>query len=162
MKYMRQAADQLIETTQNSNMKIAIPVINDNVINGHFGKSDKFNIYTINNGEIESVKTIPSFEGSGCKSGIAGVLAVEGVTKVLVSGIGGGSTNKLMASGIEIIRGCTGSPKENIERLVKGELTDGESTCDKHHGHDHKHEHSQSPKPDLSGEIRLARKNFRL
>jgi predicted Fe-Mo cluster-binding NifX family protein len=58
-------------------MKIAIPVLNDNFINGHFGKSDKFNIYSISNGKIASVKTIPSFEGSGCRSGIAGVLAAR-------------------------------------------------------------------------------------
>jgi predicted Fe-Mo cluster-binding NifX family protein len=139
-------------------MKIAIPVLNDNVINGHFGKSDKFNIYSINNGEIESVKTIPSFEGSGCKSGIAIVLADEGVTTVIASGIGGGSINKLKASGIEIISGCKGSPKENIELLIRGELSDSGSSCHKHHHHDHKHDHIHESKP-IEGELKLVRKN---
>jgi predicted Fe-Mo cluster-binding NifX family protein len=143
-------------------MKIAIPVLNDNVINGHFGKSGKFNIYSISNGEIESVKTIPSFEGSGCKSGIATILADEGVTTVIASGIGGGSINKLKASGIEIISGCKGSPRSNIEQLIKGELTDNGSSCHKHHDHDHDHDHSHDhkheSKPDLSGELKLVRK----
>lgn len=139
-------------------MKIAIPVLNDNVINGHFGKSDKFNIYSISNGEIESVKTIPSFAGSGCKSGIATVLADEGVRTVIVSGIGGGSVSKLKAAGIEIISGCKGSPKANIEQLIKGELTDSGSSCHKHHDHDHGHDHKHDSKPDLNGELKLVRK----
>jgi predicted Fe-Mo cluster-binding NifX family protein len=123
-------------------MKVAVPVVNDDRINEHFGKSESFNLYSVDNNKITSVKTIPSFQGSGCKSGIASVLADEGVTVVLTAGIGGGSTSKLKKAGIEIIAGCMGSPLENVELFIKGELKDSGSTCHKHHHHDHEHDHN--------------------
>ncbi|HVN57160.1 MAG TPA: NifB/NifX family molybdenum-iron cluster-binding protein [Bacteroidales bacterium] len=136
-------------------MKIAIPVTSNDRIHGHFGKSDQFSIYTISDKKISAVDKIPSFQGSGCKSGIATVLAEMGVSVILSSGIGGGAIKKLDKAGIEIIRGCEGSPEENVMQYINGELTDRGSTCEKHHHHEHEHKHSESGQdgsaPDSEG-----------
>jgi predicted Fe-Mo cluster-binding NifX family protein len=125
-------------------MKIAVPVIDDSRINGHFGKSASFDIFSVTDDRIASVKRISSYQGTGCKSGIAGDLANEGVTVVLASGIGNGALNKLNKAGLSVITGCQGSPKDNVELFISGKLTDQGSTCDKHaHGKDD-HEHGKS------------------
>ncbi len=130
-------------------MKIAVPVINDDLINEHFGKSESFNIYTVNNDMIESVRRIPSFGGSGCKSGIADTLAEDGVTVILAAGIGGGAMNKVTRAGIEVISGCQGAPVDLVNRFIKGELKDEGSSC---HKHDHHHNHDHTPPVNISGE----------
>jgi predicted Fe-Mo cluster-binding NifX family protein len=124
-------------------MKIAVPVRNENLINEHFGKSGYFNVYSVEESKILAVKTIPSFEGSGCRSGIAGILAEDGVTTVLVAGIGNGSLQKLKVSGIEVISGCAGSASENVELFLKGKLHDAGSSCNKHSDHHHHSDHKQ-------------------
>ena len=120
-------------------MKIADPVKNETVINGHFGKSEKFKIYSINNGAIESVEIIPSYQGGGCRSGIATQFAGDGVKVVLTSGIGEGALKKLRNAGLEVIRGCNGTPNEMVELYLNGKLTDAGSTCHKHNHKEHSH-----------------------
>ena len=70
-------------------MKIAVPVTNDDQIDGHFGHCEFYSVFTISEkNEISDVNTIPAVEGCGCKSNIAGTLAEEGVTVMLAGGIG--------------------------------------------------------------------------
>ena len=123
-------------------MKIAVPVIREDRINDHFGQTENFKVYTISSEkEIVSVKTIPSANGCGCKSGIAGVLAEEGVKVMLAGGIGDGAINVLSNSGIDVIRGCSGEPDENVRRYINGQLSDNGSSCDHHEDHHHHHHH---------------------
>ena len=73
-------------------MKIAVPVTNQNQIDGHFGHCESYNVYTISDkSEITGVKNVESPQGCGCKSDIASVLASDGVTVMLAGGIGGGA-----------------------------------------------------------------------
>jgi predicted Fe-Mo cluster-binding NifX family protein len=120
-------------------MKIAVPVTTDNHIDSHFGHCEYFNIYTISgSNEPGEVKKIPSSNGCGCKSGIATVLADEGVTVMLAGGIGNGAINVLNNNGIEVVRGCTGSSDQIVIKYLKGEVTDSGTNCnsfDHHHHH---------------------------
>jgi predicted Fe-Mo cluster-binding NifX family protein len=124
-------------------MKIAVPLTNDNNVDGHFGHCDSFGVYTISEtNEITDVKSVSSPEGCGCKSDIASILASDGVKVMLAGGIGGGAVNVLNNSGIEVIRGCSGPADELVKLYVSGAVKDNGSSCHQHEGHhDHDHHH---------------------
>ena len=97
-------------------MKIAVPVTKDNLIDGHFGHCESYNVYTISDkNEITEIRNVASPQGCGCKSDIASVLASDGVSIMLAGGIGGGAINVLNNSGIQVIRGCSGNAVEVIK-----------------------------------------------
>jgi predicted Fe-Mo cluster-binding NifX family protein len=120
-------------------MKIAVPVTNENQIDGHFGHCESYGVFTISEkNEISDIKKVGSPEGCGCKSDIASVLAADGVTVMLAGGIGGGAINVLNNSGIDVIRGCSGDATEVVNLYLKGSVADSGSSC--HHHEDHHHE----------------------
>jgi predicted Fe-Mo cluster-binding NifX family protein len=120
-------------------MKIALPVTNTNQIDDHFGHCDYYSVYTINDkNKITEVQTIPSPQGCGCKSNIAGILAANGVSIMLAGGIGGGAINVLNNSGIEVVRGCSGDAYEVVTSYLAGKINDSGETCS-HHGNGHDH-----------------------
>jgi predicted Fe-Mo cluster-binding NifX family protein len=122
-------------------MKIAVPVTDKNQINGHFGHSDSYGVYTITDkNEIRDVKSINAPEGCGCKSDIADKLASDGVTHMLAGGIGDGAMNVLNGRGINVIRGCSGDATEVVKLFLSGLVEDSGESCLHHEGH-HNHEH---------------------
>ena len=121
-------------------MKIAIPVTQDNQIEDHFGHCEFYNVYTILDNRIFDVQTIASEQGCGCKSNIASVLKEQGVTTMLAGGIGGGAVAVLNHVGIDVVRGCTGTPEAVIDQYLGGAIKDSGESCqhhENHHGHDH-------------------------
>ena len=121
-------------------MKIAIPVTHDNQIEDHFGHCEFYNVYTVLDNRIFDVQTVESEQGCGCKSNIASVLKEQGVTTMLAGGIGGGAVAVLNHVGIDVVRGCTGTPEAVIDQYLAGIIKDSGSSCqhhDNHHGHDH-------------------------
>jgi len=119
-------------------MKIAVPVTNENQIDGHFGHCDSYGVFTISDKkEIVEIKRVGSPEGCGCKSDIAAVLASDGVTVMLAGGIGGGAINVLNNRGIEVIRGCSGDATEVVKLYLKGSVEDSGSSCHQHETHHH-------------------------
>ena len=118
-------------------MKIALPS-RDNLIDSHFGHCEYFTVYTINEEKIIQEETIPSPSGCGCKSDIASVLAENGVTLMLAGNMGDGAVTVLNNSGIEVIRGCSGSIKEVALAWISGTLTDSGDSCHEH-GHECNH-----------------------
>jgi predicted Fe-Mo cluster-binding NifX family protein len=129
-------------------MKIAVPVTNENQIDGHFGHCESYGVFTISdNKEISDIKSVQSPQGCGCKSDIASVLAADGVSIMLAGGIGGGAINVLNNSGIEVIRGCSGDATEVVKLYLKGLVEDSGSSChqhEAHHGQGHDHDHQCS------------------
>ena len=117
-------------------MKIAVPVTNDDQIDGHFGHCEFYSVFTISEAnEISDVSTIPAVEGCGCKSNIAGTLAEGGVSVMLAGGIGGGAINVLNHAGIEVIRGCSGNAAEIVKLYIAGNIRDGGESCAAHESH---------------------------
>jgi len=114
-------------------MKIAVPVTQLNQIHDHFGHCESFKVYTIlENGEINGIDNIASPQGCGCKSNIAGVLSANGVSILLAGGIGSGAINILNASGIEVVRGCSGDATEAVRHFAKGKVKDNGISCMEH------------------------------
>lgn len=124
-------------------MKIAVPVSHNGQIEDHFGQCAFYSVYSISDSrQIEDVYMISSQSGCGCKSGIAGILAREGVEVMLAGGIGAGAIAVLNAANIEVVRGCSGAADRIVERYLAGEITDSGESClhhEHHHGHGHGH-----------------------
>jgi len=117
-------------------MKIAVPVTKDNLIDGHFGHCESYNVFTISDkNEVTEIKNVASPQGCGCKSDIASVLASDGVSIMLAGGIGGGAINVLNNSGIQVIRGCSGSAVEVVKLYLQGFVEDSGSSCHQHERH---------------------------
>ena len=117
-------------------MKIAIPFFNG-FVNDHFGHTENYAVFTINpENKIVNRQLIKAEEGCGCKSGIADLLAREGVTIMLAGNIGAGAIHHLYTEGIEVVRGCAGPAEEVVLSYLNGKIQDGGQTCTQHAGCD--------------------------
>ena len=84
-------------------MKIAVASMG-NVVAGHFGHCENFNIFDIENG----------------------------VNVIIAGGMGEGAVNIFNARNIEVIMGATGVAQEAVERYLRGELKSTGSICHEH------------------------------
>ena len=125
-------------------MKIAIPT-RENAVDNHFGHCEYYTILTVGqDNQILSSETIPSPQGCGCKSNIAGELENMGVSVMLAGNMGQGALNVLTTHHIKVIRGCSGNILDVATDYLNGKLTDSGVGCSSHehhhecHGHNHK------------------------
>ena len=117
-------------------MKIAI-TYKDGRVFEHFGHTEQFKIYNIENGEIVSSKVI-STQGSG-HSALAGMLSLLKVEALICGGIGAGAKAALAEASIKIYGGVKGDADAAALSLAKGVLEyDPNAECD-HHGSGHDH-----------------------
>ena len=114
-------------------MKIAVTYENGQIFQ-HFGHSEQFKIYDVQNKEIVS-ETVIGTNGQG-HSALAGLLQDGKVEILICGGIGGGAVNALNAYGIKVFAGIQGSADEAVRALLNGKLPYSlEATCD-HHDHE--------------------------
>ena len=112
-------------------MKIAVTYDNGNIFQ-HFGKTENFKIFEVENGAIISSEVVGS-NGAG-HSALAGFLADAGVDVVICGGIGGGAQEALSEAGIKVCAGVSGDVNEAAESYVNGTLEcTSEGNCDHHH-----------------------------
>ena len=114
-------------------MKIAVTYENGKVFQ-HFGKTESFKIYEVEDNQIVSSEVISS-NGSG-HGALAGLLAEQGIDVLICGGIGGGSQAALADAGIELCAGAQGDTDQAVEAYLKGELVSSGVNCD-HHGEGH-------------------------
>ena len=111
-------------------MKIAVTYDNGTIFQ-HFGKTENFKVYEVENGQVLSGEVISS-NGSG-HSALAGLLAGQNVDVLICGGIGGGAQAALTEAGIELCAGAQGDADQAVEAYLKGELVSSGATCDHHH-----------------------------
>ena len=115
-------------------MKIAVTYDNGNIFQ-HFGKTENFKIFEVENGAIISSEVVGS-NGAG-HSALAGFLADAGVDVVICGGIGGGAQAALAEAGIKLYGGVSGDADAAVSALLNGSLGyDPNVHCD-HHDHEH-------------------------
>ena len=114
-------------------MKIAVTHDNGNVFQ-HFGHSEEFKVYDIQDGKVVSSELIGS-NGSG-HGALATLLAGKGIDVLICGGIGGGAQAALQENGIELCAGAEGPADEAVEAYLRGELVNTGANCD-HHDGDH-------------------------
>ena len=111
-------------------MKIAATYDNGNIFQ-HFGKTETFKVYEVEDNKIVSSEVIGSNGTGHCA--LAGLLAAQGISVLICGGIGGGAQTALAEAGIEVCSGAQGNTDEAVEAYLKGELTSAGTTCDHHH-----------------------------
>lgn len=120
-----------LETT-----KIAVPT-RDGVVDDHFGHCAYYTIYTTLGTKVTATDRFPSPEGCGCKSGIAPILAEQGVKIMLAGNMGEGAKRVLEQNNIRVIRGCQGAVDQLILDFLAGRVEDSGEGCLTHECHDH-------------------------
>ena len=98
-------------------MKIAVTYENGNVFQ-HFGKTEQFKIYEIEDGKVVSSQVIGS-NGAG-HGALAGVLADQAVEVLICGGLGGGAQAALSEAGIEVCAGAQGDTESGGRSVPEG------------------------------------------
>lgn len=129
--------------------KIAVTYENGEVFQ-HFGHTEQFKIYEIENGSIRS-SALTGTNGQG-HGALGAFLSSLGVDTLICGGIGGGARQALAAANIALYPGVQGSADDAVAALLAGTLQyDPDTMCHHHdeahghgeghncHGHDHGH-----------------------
>ncbi len=115
-------------------MKIAVTYENGEIF-AHFGHTEKFKLYTVENGEVVSSKVVDT-NGSG-HGALALFLRNFGVDTLICGGIGAGAQQALANAGIKLYGGVSGEADEAVEALLNGTLEyNPDVKCSRH---DHSH-----------------------
>jgi len=117
-------------------MKLAVTYENGQIFQ-HFGRTEYFKIYEVENGEIRSAE-ISGSNGIG-HGALAGLLADSGISVLICGGLGMGAMNALANAGIKVIAGAVGDADEAVRAYLAGNLVSTGSNC---HHHDHGEGHT--------------------
>ena len=112
-----------------------------NTIFQHFGKTQAFKIYEIENGKIVKSEVIGN--GGFGHHDLATYLKKLGVETLILGNRGQGAIDALNNAGIKQLAGITGNPDEAVESFLKGTLKDNPEAKCNHHG---EHHHDEKPK----------------
>lgn len=117
-------------------MKIAVTYENGLVFQ-HFGHTETFKLYEVENGEIKNFKVVNT-NGSG-HGALADFLKNEGVEILICGGIGAGAQNALKNASIKYFGGVSGNADNAVIAYLTGKLDyNPDVKCD-HHDHDEGH-----------------------
>ena len=130
-------------------MKIAATYENGNIFQ-HFGRTEFFKVYEVEDGKIVSSEVIGS-DGIG-HGALAGLLAGHDIQVLICGGLGGGALNALRNAGIEVCAGASGNADEAVEAFLRGDLADTGANCDHHHhGEGHECGHGEGDDHECCG-----------
>ncbi|MBR5089183.1 MAG: DUF134 domain-containing protein [Ruminiclostridium sp.] len=123
----------------NNTMRIAVTYENGNIFQ-HFGRTEQFKLYDIENGAVKSSEVVGT-NGAG-HGALAGFLRSAGADMLICGGIGGGAQMAMQESGIALYAGNSGSADDAVNAYLAGTLAQNtEANCD-HHGHEHGEGHA--------------------
>ncbi len=114
-------------------MKIAV-TYDDGKVFQHFGHTEQFKLYTVEEGQIRSSELISS-NGAG-HGALASLLAEHNIDVLICGGIGGGAQAALAQQGITLCAGASGDADEAVAAYLRGELVNTGANCS-HHGEGH-------------------------
>lgn len=115
-------------------MKIAVTYDNGNIFQ-HFGKTEFFKVYEVENNQVISSEVISS-NGAG-HGALAELLGNQSVDLLICGGIGGGAQTALAEAGIEVCSGVQGDVDQAVEAYLEGKLVSAGVNCDHHHEEGH-------------------------
>lgn len=114
-------------------MKIAV-TYEDGMIFQHFGHTQQFKIYNVEDGQITNVEVVDT-NGSG-HGALAGFLTSHSIDALVCGGIGGGAQMALAQAGITLYGGVSGKADDAVIALLAGQLEyNPDVKCD-HHDHE--------------------------
>lgn len=113
-------------------MKIAVTYA-DGMIFQHFGHTQQFKIYEVQNGNIVASEVVNT-NGSG-HGALASLLADLKADVLLCGGIGGGAQMALADAGIQLYGGCFGYADTAVEDFLADNLQFNPNVQCNHHDH---------------------------
>ena len=118
-------------------MKIAVTYDTGNIFQ-HFGHTEQFKIYEVENGEIKSEAVVDT-NGNG-HGALAGFLKNMNVDTLICGGIGGGAQNALASADIKLYGGVSGSADAAVKALLADSLNfNPDVKCSHHDGEEGHH-----------------------
>jgi predicted Fe-Mo cluster-binding NifX family protein len=115
-------------------MKIAV-ASDGNQVTEHFGHSQSFWIYHVEEGKVVKSENIPN---PGHRPGfLPNFLSDQGINTVISGGMGGGAVEIFKEKGIEVVIGARGNADDAVRSYLQGNLQTSGSIC---HEHQHSHE----------------------
>ena len=125
--------------------KIAVPTANG-LLSPHFGGSEYFSVFNIENNKIISEEILPTPEH--VTGSYPTFLAEQKITDIIVGGIGGKAIEIFNKYNINVYAGANVlSPKQVTEQLLEGTLSLTGNSCNhegdgpESHGSGHHHHH---------------------
>lgn len=115
-------------------MRIAVTYEDGNIFQ-HFGHTEQFKIYDIEDGKVVSSQVLDT-SGSG-HGALAGFLFNGNVDVLICGGIGGGAQMALAEAGIKLYGGVSGSADAAVDALINGTLSFNPDVRCNHHDHEH-------------------------
>ena len=115
-------------------MKIAVTYENGQIFQ-HFGHTEQFKIYEIDDNMIISSEVIDT-NGQG-HGALAGLLKTLGADVLICGGIGGGAQMALADAGIKLYGGVSGSCDTAVEAYLANNLGYNPNVKCDHHDHEH-------------------------
>lgn len=114
-------------------MKIAATYdLLSNSIFQHFGKTQNFKIYEIQNGKVVSSEVVDN--GGFGHHDLCGYLKGLGVETLILGNRGQGAIDALNRAGIKQLAGITGNPDVAVQQYLDGTLKDNPDAKCNHHG----------------------------
>lgn len=117
-------------------MKIAVTYENEKIFQ-HFGHTEQFKVYDIENNQIIKSEVISS-NGSG-HGALAGILSNKGIDVLICGGIGAGAQTALAEAGIKLYGGASGNADEAVHAFLNGNLEYNPDVQCNHHSHEEGH-----------------------
>ena len=123
-------------------MKIAVTYSNE-LVEQHFGQTNQFKIYTIEDGKISNKEIIST---AGYAHGtLVNLLTLNGVDTLICGGLGGGAKTAICQANIKLIPGVTGKADSAVEAYLADNLDfDPDISCAGHHHDGNEHTHGES------------------
>ena len=115
-------------------MRIAVTYESGQIF-GHFGHTQQFKFYDVENGKIVSTNVIDT-NGSG-HGALAGLLQANKVDVLICGGIGGGAQMALSEAGIKLFGGVSGSADQAVNSFLENNLNYNPNVKCSHHDHEH-------------------------
>ncbi|AIO19174.1 hypothetical protein KQ51_01297 [Candidatus Izimaplasma bacterium HR1] len=122
--------------TQEKNTKIiAFPTSDRITVDGHFGHTKEFALYTV---EGNNVKTVNFVTPPPHEPGVLPrFLGEQGIDIIVTGGMGQMAVNLFNQQNIDVILGAKGSIELNLNEYLGGALQSTGSSCDHNHGDNH-------------------------
>lgn len=112
-------------------MRIAVTYANGEIFQ-HFGHTEEFKVYDVQDGKVVASEVVDT-NGQG-HGALAGVLTALKADVLICGGIGGGAQMALVAAGIKLYGGVSGSADAAVEALLAGTLDYNPAVKCSHHG----------------------------
>lgn len=117
-------------------MKIAVTYdVLTNSIFQHFGKTQSFKVYEIEDGKVKTSAVIDN--GGFGHHDLATYLKNLGVETLILGNRGQGAIDALNNAGIKQLAGITGNPDDAVAAFLAGTLKDNPNAKCNHHGEHH-------------------------